>query len=426
MSDSPKIYFIACCFPPFGRGNAITNASVANHLADRFDVEVLCMERVAGGVISYQADSSLEEGLNPALTVRRVRPANWFGLNIWLYAAGILPCYYLNWAWRAWWQREELIRGPGIVFAVYPVFSDLVLGWLISRRYGLPLLVDFRDDFSGVMSRGWRRIFKPFYRVLEKWVVRQATRITVTTENLRIDLQGRYGLSDQEIETVYNVVPPSPTGGQRPKPTSAVSRVIYAGAMSRVQRPEILCKAHAWLCDRDLKWQERLQIDMYGPQSPYFVINIRKHLGLGRHFGGFKPQVEVAQRVAEADIGFFSLADATYAYATPTKLFDYIEAGVPIVASLPPGAARDLVLRYEIGLVAEAGDVEGLAHCLERMVTDLHFRDRCRGNMAAIRQQFSPEEQVGRWCEILDDMGRSSARGKRREQRSELFGQEIG
>ena len=154
-----KVYFIACCFPPFGRGNAITNACVANNLAAAFDVEVVCMERENGGLIAYQEDRSLEEGLDPRLKVRRVAAANWRGLNIALYALGVLPCYYLNWAWRVWRQRAALFADSGAVFAVYPVFSDLVVGYLVSRRYGLPLLVDFRDDFSGVMVRGWRRIW---------------------------------------------------------------------------------------------------------------------------------------------------------------------------------------------------------------------------------------------------------------------------
>lgn len=44
MDLKSKVYFIACCFPPFGRGNAITNSCVANFLARDFDVEVSYQE----------------------------------------------------------------------------------------------------------------------------------------------------------------------------------------------------------------------------------------------------------------------------------------------------------------------------------------------------------------------------------------------
>ncbi len=406
MELKRKLYFVACCFPPFGRGNAITNSCVANYLSKDFEVEVVCMEREEGGLIAYQEDRSLVESLHPKLSVHRLRAANWLGLNIVLYALGVLPCYYLNWAWSVWRQRETIFTERGVVFVVYPVFSDLVVGYWLSRRYGFPLLVDFRDDFSGVMSRGWRKALRPFYRYLEKCIVCAADRISVTTESLRDDLIVRYSLAADKVEVVYNVVPPTQVVRQSGAgDVASALRVIYAGAMSRVQKPEILLKAYAHLQKADPMWQERLQVEFYGPESPYFNVKIRKLLMLGCEFGGFKPQVEIARRLAVVDIGFFSLSDATYSYATPTKLFDYIDAGVPIVASLPPGAARDIIERYGIGIVADEGDVDGLAHCLKEMVENEALRRRCRANTAAIRDEFQPQRQVDKWSKMLVSMG---------------------
>ncbi|MGY9015988.1 MAG: glycosyltransferase, partial [Rhodospirillales bacterium] len=140
-------------------------------------------------------------------------------------------------------------------------------------------------------------------------------------------------------------------------------------------------------------------------------FKIRKLLTRGCQFGGFRPQAEIGQRIAEADIGFFSLSDATYAYATPTKLFDYIEAGLPIVASLPEGAARDIVERFEIGLVVDPGDVVGLARCLEEMANSEKLRVKCKDNMRSIRDQFSPSTQVEKWNKILYNMGLGGVQG---------------
>ena len=413
MGLKNRVYFIACCFPPFGRGNAITNSCVANHLAANFDVGVVCMEREDGGLIAYQEDSSLSDALDPRLNVMRVKAANWRGLNIVLYAAGLLPCYYLNWAWSVWRARKNIFTEPGAVFAVYPVFSDLVVGYWVSRRYGFPLLVDFRDDFSGVMASGWRKILRPFYRYIEKKIIAAADQVSVTTEALRADILARYQLSPDKVIVVYNIVPPTPIverdieGADTQRPLCA----IYAGAMSRVQKPEVLLKGYAYLLARDNGLPERLKIAFYGPESPYFSLKIRKLLTRGCQFGGFRPQAEIGQRIAEADIGFFSLSDATYAYATPTKLFDYIEAGLPIVASLPEGAARDIVERFEIGLVADPGDIVGLARCLEEMTNSEKLRVKCKVNMQSIRDQFSPLTQVEKWNKILYNMGLGGAQG---------------
>ncbi|MEE3257571.1 MAG: glycosyltransferase family 4 protein [Candidatus Latescibacterota bacterium] len=402
MDRRSRVYFIACCFPPFGRGNSITNSCVANHLAEEFDVEVVCMELKDGGVIAYQEDQSLAESLHDKLEVTRVPAANWYGLNIALYALGVLPCYFLNWAWRVWRRRERIFKRPGTVFAVYPIFSDLVLGYWLSKCYGWPLLVDFRDDFSGVMARGWRRVFKPFYRWLEKKIIAAADTVTVTTEALRQDILDRYGLAADKVVVVYNIVPPAPSAARKvARSDETPLKAIYAGALSQVQKPEILLKAYARLLQRDAIWSQRLQVELYGPESPYYKARIAGLLTRGCSFGGFKPQVDIAERVAAADIGFFSLSDATYAYATPTKLFDYIEAGLPIVAALPPGASRALIERHQIGLVADPADVEGLADCLQRMVGEPALRRRCRDYMADIRQQFRSEAQVGKWAAAL-------------------------
>jgi glycosyltransferase involved in cell wall biosynthesis len=403
-----KVYFIACCFPPIGRGNSITNSCVVNYLAERFDVEVVCMEREDGGLISYQEDNSLTNRLHGSLKVHRVRGLNWYGLNIWLYAVGLLPCYYLNWAYGVWRKRKDLFPERGVIFAVYPVFSDLVVGVLLSRWRKWPMLVDFRDDFSGVMTRGWRRIYRPFYRYLEKYILNMADQITVTTETLAEDLIARYELPPDKVTTVYNIVPESPIVATEQSEASMGLSVIYAGAISRVQKPEILFKAHAMLCDSDSTWEQRLNVEMYGPESLYFSLRVRQHLGPGRRFGGFLPQEEMALRVARADIGFFSLCDNTYGYATPTKLFDYIEAGVPIVASLPEGASKDLIESNGIGIVAAAGDVAALASVLAEMAGDSGLRARCRRNMARIKQRFNPRRQVDKWSALLEVMANAS------------------
>ena len=406
-SKQVKLYMIAGCFPPFGRGNAITNMCVANGLSELFDVSVVCMQRKDGGVISYQDDQSLVEGLNANITVNRVRAPNWFGINTFFYLLGILPCYFLNWAYCVIKQRRRVFGKPGIIFAVYPIFSDLVIGYVISRSYGWPLLVDFRDDFSGVMSRKWRCVFRPLYNYLERKIVNKASHITVTTEGLKNDIIGRYGLMEEKISVVYNIVPTCIKKDVNKYSVEIKSRpllVMYAGAMSAVQKPEILLHAQKYLCETESNWSSRIQIELFGPENAYFRMKVRPRLISSCSYNGFVPQNVVADRLRSADIGFLSLSDSTYSYATPTKLFDYIETGVPVVASLPRGASRDIIEKYKIGLVADVGDVEGLAMQIKRMVEDDLLRSECRKNMGEIQDVFSTKSQIDRWKDILVDL----------------------
>ena len=112
------------------------------------------------------------------------------------------------------------------------------------------------------MSSGWRRIFRPYYRLLERKIVRAAKGISVTTETLRNDLVNRYGLDPEIIRVVYNVVPKieKSSNASQDRTEGALS-VIYAGAMSRVQKPEVLLQAYAQLSKDHPKWSERLLVE---------------------------------------------------------------------------------------------------------------------------------------------------------------------
>ncbi|MCC7264381.1 MAG: glycosyltransferase [Candidatus Latescibacteria bacterium] len=398
--SGPRVYFIACCFPPFGRGNSLTNACAANGLAEDLRVEVVCMEQEAGLLLSYQQDASLVAGLHPGLRVHRVRAARWGGLNEILYALGILPCYYLNWAWKVWRQRQELFAEPGVLFAVYPVFSDLAVAYWLQRRYGYPLVVDFRDDFSGVMSRGWRRIFRGAYRWLEGRLLRRAARVTVTTEALKDNLAQRHQVDPGKIEVVYNIVPTE--AAPLRQADNEPLRLVYAGAMSAVQRPEILLQAYALLVARRPELRQTLELDLYGPASHYFKLRVQQHLGPGITYHGFVDHQQITEQLRRADLGFLSLSDPVYAYATPTKLFEYIEYEVPMVGVLPPGASRDLINRHGLGLVAGVGDVAGLANCLEQLCCQPELRRRLRANLAAVKPLFAPRTQLYKWRAAIE------------------------
>ncbi len=399
-----KIYFIAGCFPPFGRGNSITNSCIANHLSKYFSIDVVCIDRKDGGLISYQEDQSLKKGINSKIKVNRINDSDRFGLNQIFYIIGFLPCYFLNWALNVWRKKDLLFTEPGIVFAVYPVFSDLIIAYLISRRFGYPLLVDFRDDFSGVMSRGWRKIFLPYYRLWEKTVIKKADKISVTTEDLKNDLISRYTLKSDKITVVYNVVPTLSLSKQTRQENKNFLSVVYAGAMSRVQKPEILLKAYKKLVSRNIDLKDILRVEFYGPESPYFRHKIQKYIVEGCHFGGFLPQAEVIQRVKSADIGFLSLSESTYAYATPTKLFDYIQTSTPIIACLPKGAARDIIENYQIGLVVDVDDENGLSEALQDLAENSELRMVFADNMKHALADFDTESQIVKWKKLLEDI----------------------
>ncbi len=94
------------------------------------------------------------------------------------------------------------------------------------------------------------------------------------------------------------------------------------------------------------------------------------------------PLAELLAHTAEADVGVTLLQDTceNHRLALPNKLFEYVAAGVPVVASALPETER-LISRYGIGWCVTPGDPDALAAALAEALAQ-------RGN-PALRQRLS-------------------------------------
>lgn len=75
-------------------------------------------------------------------------------------------------------------------------------------------------------------------------------------------------------------------------------------------------------------------------------------------------------------------------FAIRTRLFDAIWCSVPVVVTRG-GFAAELVEREGLGVVVSPGDVADVAAAIERIVTDVAFRETCRANLERMRARFS-------------------------------------
>ena len=84
-----------------------------------------------------------------------------------------------------------------------------------------------------------------------------------------------------------------------------------------------------------------------------------------------------------------------YRYALPNKLFDYIQARIPVVVSDLPEMSR-LVKDYDIGLVARAHEPEGLAATFREALTNDALRQKWAFNLekAARELNWDNEKEI--------------------------------
>lgn len=130
---------------------------------------------------------------------------------------------------------------------------------------------------------------------------------------------------------------------------------------------------------------------------------------------GLEERVRFIQRVdpsvllgytASADVGVTLLEDTclNHRFALPNKLFEYLMAGLPVVASDLPEIRR-IVQQFETGVLVDPGDVHDVAKGLQKLVDDPGVRRSFAQNASRVLETFSweeaSEEFVTRYKELL-------------------------
>ena len=111
-------------------------------------------------------------------------------------------------------------------------------------------------------------------------------------------------------------------------------------------------------------------------------------------FFGRMPPEELIQYTVQADVGI-SLEEnlgLNYYYALPNKLFDYISANVPVLASDFPEMGS-LIKKYDIGIATLVSDPQELAAIVKSMLNDSEKMSRWKSNLQKAASELCWENE---------------------------------
>jgi glycosyltransferase involved in cell wall biosynthesis len=271
----------------------------------------------------------------------------------------------------------------------------IAVGWA-ARSLGVPFVYDAHDLWLGRPRRERSRLYfalnQLLYRVVERVLVPRAAATLTVSEPIARHLRRRYRLLRVHLVPNY---PEPDSGAERGDLRSLVGGgsignrgavVLYLGGLMAGRGLEGLVDAIGLARSSDLVLlgDGPLAADLLRRAAASGAAD-RVHL-----LAPVAPELVTAY-AASADVGVSPIVPSSlnYRYSLPNKLFQYMAAGLPVVASDLP-QVREVVDGARCGLVVDTTRPSEIAAAIERLAADPdEARAMGRRGRAAVEQRFN-------------------------------------
>jgi glycosyltransferase involved in cell wall biosynthesis len=307
-------------------------------------------------------------------------------------------------------RAHRLVMFAGFVRAVRRERPDVVHahdaamlapGLAAARSVGARLVYDSHELATGVPYR--ERLWALFVRWLERVVIRRCDAVLTVSDGIADRLVELHGLPRRPavVRNVPDVT--GPIAGGRLRGVVGIGDaplVLHQGAPARHRGCEQLVRAMASVPDAHL-------VFLGDEGDPGYVASLTRlagGCGLEErvHFVPSVPLEELLAQTAEADVGVSLLEDVceNHRLALPNKVFEYVAAGVPVVASRLPEVRR-LVEQRGIGWTADASDPADVARALRDALAG-RDEPRLEANLQAAAREFSWGREQRRLLDVYE------------------------
>ena len=298
--------------------------------------------------------------------------------------------FYLEYNFRLFWfllfHRADILNANDL--------DTLLANFLVSKLRGRRLIYDSHEYFTEVPELIHRKLTRSIWLKLEAWIFPKLTQVYTVNGSLSKIYSEKY---KKNVKIIRNV----PFSQKQALASGNEKIIIYQGALNMGRGIDLMIKSmeflpgfKLWIIGRgDL--EEELRKLAQDQQFPERI-----------DFKGFVPMEKLFTYTSKALIGLSLEEDlgANYRYSSPNKVYDYIQAGVPVlVANLPE--MRMIIEQYQVGefLNSEERDPEQLA---KRITQIAENKEKChfyRQKCLKAREELNWGKEKDKLLEIYSD-----------------------
>lgn len=413
---SRRVLIVSHFFPPLAGGGVHRALAWSRHLPEHgWAVSVVCageedywvrdaslvipdgteVIRVAGG--SAASAWARARGSGSARSGGRFAPlrrlADW-----WLF-----PDAYAGWARRARSVVEQrLARGDVQVLVTTSPPDSAHLAAPADPR--VAWVADFRDPWVGLhFKRPPTRWHRQRQATAERRVLERADLVVTASVTHADDLRAS-GVRLRRLEHLPNGFVPA--AGPVPELDRDHLRLVFTGTLSLMEDAATLLDALHELGIALPETRRRLRVDLIGP---YDSDHADRAAALGLtgvvRFCGSVAHAEARRLQRSADLLLlWKPRGGGYRTMVPGKLYEYLDAGRPVLALLPAEDEAAALVRRSGGEVSPPGDVAGLARALERRYMQWREHGRAPDQRPEWLAEHDRATLAGRFAAMLDTL----------------------
>jgi glycosyltransferase involved in cell wall biosynthesis len=399
------ILFITYYFPPIGGAGVQRSLKFAKYLPD-FGINPIVLTQHAKNSDKWAPiDESLGKDVDQHSLIFRALPAPAISkgekaLNKLRWYCGIKTSYLDHWCNEVLRLAETARsqRPYRAILATMSPFENCLPASILADRFKIPWIADLRDPWAldeFQIYPSW--IHRKFEKRRMESSLRSASLIIMNTPTSAALVREQFPkLSHIPVISLTNGYDAEDFEGAPPTPDSKTFTIVHAGHLhtqagnhqrrneflyNALKRSEpgvrLLSRSHYFLLKALERW--RLENPEIGKTVRFAQVGSttsddrdlisRSTVADMVELTGYASHVDSLIRIRSADLLFLPLhtvKEGARSTIVPGKVYEYLATGIPILAALPAGDAKDFVLESGMGRVCAPDDVDGILEILKR------------------------------------------------------------
>ena len=249
--------------------------------------------------------------------------------------------------------------------------DTLLANFLIAHFRKTKLVYDSHEYFTEVPELISRPLIQRIWKTIERFIFPKLKNVYTVNESIASIYKNKYCVNVKVIRNVPLLQEPLLQSKQEIRKELKLPLIkkifILQGSGINIQRgAEEAVEA--------MRWVDNAVLLIVGsgdviPQLKQMAQQL--HLEEKVIFKSKMPASELRKYTLAADVGLSIDKDTNlnYRYSLPNKLFDYLHAGIPVIASSLTEVSA-IINHYDVGIIASSHAPESIASCMNRMMND--------------------------------------------------------